>query len=250
MTGLAEGGGLAGAALPGFLLGYLLILAVPGPNTLAVAGLAALRGLGAALPLCLGLTLGAWALAGMVLLAAKGVVADASPAMGEAGRILGAAMLLFVAARVLRDVAPATPGRKEQDRVPGSGGEERHGCPTAPLPPGRAGRRLALTGRAGGALGTFLVGFLTAGTNPITGAFFAVQFLGPSGRSLAGTPTALALAAATPLLFYLAVAGLLSHRATMAAVLACGRPIRVLAAASMVVQAGAMLVPLLRSGLG
>jgi hypothetical protein len=42
-----------------FLLAYLAILVTPGPNLLVIAGVAALRGLRGALPICLGIALGA-----------------------------------------------------------------------------------------------------------------------------------------------------------------------------------------------
>jgi hypothetical protein len=45
-----------------FFAGYVVVLATPGPNLLAVAGIAALRGLREVWSLCLGIALGAGAL--------------------------------------------------------------------------------------------------------------------------------------------------------------------------------------------
>ena len=54
--------------LADFLLAYLLVLATPGPNMLLVGAAAALRGARGALPLCLGVSLGAGALCAALLL--------------------------------------------------------------------------------------------------------------------------------------------------------------------------------------
>jgi threonine/homoserine/homoserine lactone efflux protein len=218
---VADGTG-AGGALSAFLIGYLLILAMPGPNMLALGCVAALRGLGAALPLCLGLAAGAWALGGAMLLAALGAAA-AAPGWTQAGRVAGATLLAMVALLILR------------------GGLRRAGVEAAR--PGRRLTPLARIGGTGSAAGLFVAGFLTAMTNPLTGAFFAAQFLGPAGITLATAPSTLLAAAAAPLTVYLAVACVLSREAVRGAVLACGWPIRVAAAVALVAQAVAMVWP-------
>ena len=128
--------------LADFLLAYLLVLATPGPNMLLVGAAAALRGLRGALPLCLGVSLGAGALsAALLLLVAVAPEGDAAGLGGDGanGRLLGAALLLWVAVAVAR------------------------------LPPIEA-RRL---GRGGHAAAGFAAGFCTAATNPVSAAFFA-----------------------------------------------------------------------------
>ncbi len=105
--------------LADFLLAYLLVLATPGPNMLLVGAAAPEGGAG---------------LGG-----------------GAAGRLLGAALLLWVEVSVAR------------------------------RPPLDA-RRLGRGGRAAG----FAAGFCTAATNPVSAAFFAAQFLGPLGAGADG----------------------------------------------------------------
>ncbi len=88
-----------------FLLAYLLVLATPGPNMLLVGAAAALRGAAGALPLCLGVSLGAGALnaALLLLVAAAPAGGGAAGLDGEAaGRLLGAALLLWVAVSIPR----------------------------------------------------------------------------------------------------------------------------------------------------
>src|SRR3712207_2499490 len=84
--------------LADFLLAYLLVLATPGPNMLLVGAVAALRGVTGALPLCLGVSLGAGALCGAVLLLLW--LAPDGAGLDRAGRLLGAALLLWVAVSV------------------------------------------------------------------------------------------------------------------------------------------------------
>jgi threonine/homoserine/homoserine lactone efflux protein len=52
-----------GLAVAGFAAGYAAVLATPGPNVVAIGGLAALRGFRATLPLCAGIGTGALILA-------------------------------------------------------------------------------------------------------------------------------------------------------------------------------------------
>ncbi|RYI99613.1 MAG: hypothetical protein EON47_16260, partial [Acetobacteraceae bacterium] len=54
------------ARLWDFLLGYLVVLATPGPNLLVIGGVAAMRGMRGAVPLCLGVALGAGALSAAI----------------------------------------------------------------------------------------------------------------------------------------------------------------------------------------
>ena len=73
----------------GFLAGYLVILVTPGPNMLAVAGIASLQGVRGAAPFCAGVALGAGAL-GAALLLAIGAAADAVRIWEVAARMVGA----------------------------------------------------------------------------------------------------------------------------------------------------------------
>lgn len=78
-----------------FLLAYALVLVVPGPNTLAIAGQAALYGVRPVAPFALGLALGAAVLLCLAYLAAS-TVASA----GCCQRAIAAAALLFIAWRI------------------------------------------------------------------------------------------------------------------------------------------------------
>jgi threonine/homoserine/homoserine lactone efflux protein len=88
--------------LPAFILGYTAILAVPGPNMLALGGLAALRGFHAAAPFALGAASGATALA-VVTKAAVAVVAQSSWVIAIRGA--GTLLLVVLAMRMLRSRA-------------------------------------------------------------------------------------------------------------------------------------------------
>ncbi|SDC40095.1 LysE family translocator [Belnapia rosea] len=188
-----------------FLLAYLAILVTPGPNLLVVAGVAALRGLRGALPLCLGIALGAG-----TLNAAMGATLGAAPLTPDwslAGRLLSAAMLLWVAFSIARAQPP--------DAV-------------------RAAHR------AQGA--EFGAGFCTAVTNPITAAFFAAQFLGPLSQGGDLRLLAPLAVAATALAVSLGCAALLAQPACQRAALAWHRPIRLIAAITLVLMATSILV--------
>ena len=201
----AAGSG-CGDSIGGFLLGYLVILATPGPNLLAIGSIAALHGLRAALPLCLGIALGAGALGG-ALVAAAGSIPDAG-SWTIAGRLLGVGLLLWVAAMVAR-------GR--------------------PPDPAAVASRRAWTVEFGAA-------FCTAACNPLTAAFFAAQLLGPlaaGGMARFAVPAAI-VGVALP--FFLGVATLLARPLVRNAVLARHRPIRLAASAMLVLMALSVLV--------
>jgi threonine/homoserine/homoserine lactone efflux protein len=188
--------------LADLLLAYLLVLATPGPNMLLVGAAAALRGAAGALPLCLGVSLGAGALNAALLLLVAAAPDGGTPGLdGAAGRLLGAALLLWVAVSVAR------------------------------RPPIEA-RRLGRGGRAAG----FAAGFCTAATNPVSAAFFAAQFLGPLGTG-AGEGSAAVLAplavAAVVLVFMLGVAALLARPACRRAALEWQQPVRLAAAVAL-----------------
>lgn len=121
---------------------------------------------------------------------------------GAAGRLLGAALLLWVAVSVAR------------------------------RPPIEA-RRLGRGGRVAG----FAAGFCTAATNPVSAAFFAAQFLGPLGAAGAGEGSAAVLAplavATVVLAFMLGVAALLARPACRRVALEWQRPVRLAAAVAL-----------------
>jgi threonine/homoserine/homoserine lactone efflux protein len=127
-----------------FIAGYLVVLATPGPNLIAVGGVAALRGLGGAVPLCLGISLGAGAL--WVTLLAAVLAAPGNARWDTAGPLIGAVRLVWLAASVARQRPP------EQDAKPAKRGDR---------------------------MAAFGAGFCTAATTSLTAAFFGSQFLGP-----------------------------------------------------------------------
>ncbi len=138
----------AAELLARFALGYLAVIAAPGPNMLAIATLAALRGFRGVLPLCAGLATGAGVLAASLLMA-FGAMSDTT-LLEEPGRIIGGGLLLVIALRIARTPPPRL------DAV-----TERRG----------AGLQAGVEAFGGG--------FCTAACNPITAAYFAAQFLGP-----------------------------------------------------------------------
>jgi threonine/homoserine/homoserine lactone efflux protein len=165
---------------------------------LLVGGAAAAAGVVGALPLCLGVSLGAGALCGALLVAAKWM--PEIPQWEGAYRVLGGALLLWVAVSVLRQ------------RMPGSAEHyPRRGA-------------------------TLATGFCTAATNPISAAFFAAQFLGP----LSVSPSALlapGAIAAVVMSFMVVVALLLARPACRALALTWHRPIRITAALILMLMA-------------
>lgn len=194
-----------GWSLVQFLLGYAVILATPGPNLLVIGSMAASQGLRGAVPLCLGVALGAGALSAFLLAAFSSAPAGGS--WQTAGRLLGILLLLWVAMKV----ALQRPGGADAEPSRGS------------------------------ALAEFAAGFCTAVTNPLTAAFFAAQFLGPlsSGGALRVLAPVSVMAAA--LLFFLAVASLLARPFLRRATLAWHRPICLAASMVLVVMAASML---------
>ncbi len=187
-----------------FLLGYGAILATPGPNLLVIGSIAALRGVRGAVPLCLGVSLGAAVLSAMLL-----AVSGYSPAgpWYIFGRSSGVLLLLWVALKVAQQRAPEI--EMELDRRP--------------------------------AAAEVAAGFCTAVTNPLTATFFAAQFFGPlsmSGVSRLLTPV-FVLAAA--MMFFLTMSYLLARPFIRKVVVAWHRPICVAAAALLVLTAASTL---------
>ena len=199
----------ASARLWDFLLGYVVVLATPGPNLLAIGGVAALRGMRGALPVCFGIALGAGVLSAGIAatIGASGV----SAAWDDGCRLLGAGLLLWVAWMVAR---------------------------SRPPDPASVQGQAARTAEFGAA-------FCTAATNPLTAAFIAAQFLGPlsAGGSLrVVVPLSVVMVA---LAYFLAVARLFAHPAFRGAVLAWHRPIRLVAAVALVLMAVSIATPVL-----
>jgi len=132
-----------------FMLGYLLILASPGPNMVAIGTIAALEGLASALPMIAGIAFGVGGLASFVLAVSELMQVEAlSPAL----QFLAGLMLLTVAWAVSRT--------------------RNFAQPEGAANPRRGGQGLAL----------FLAGFTTAASNPITIAYF-VAALVPISRA-------------------------------------------------------------------
>ncbi|WP_052214768.1 LysE family translocator [Belnapia sp. F-4-1] len=187
-----------------FLLAYLAILVTPGPNLLVIAGVAALRGLRGALPICLGIALGAGTL--NAALAATLHTAPTTAGWAVAGRLLAAAMLLWVAVSIARSRPPET---------------------------------IRAVRSAQGA--EFGAGFCTAATNPMTAAFFAAQFLGPLALMDGTRPLVPLAVTATALAVSLGLATLLARPACRRLAIAWHRPIRLTAAATLVAMAASVL---------
>ena len=129
--------------LVAFFAGYCLILVTPGPNMLTIGAFAALNGLRGVVPIALGLGTGAGTLALTIFLTAKATPSGSG--WDAAERIAGCLLLIFIGLRiVIRKPKPHTKA-------------------------------------AGIGTAAFGAGFCTAVTNPITGAFFLSQYLGPMG---------------------------------------------------------------------
>jgi threonine/homoserine/homoserine lactone efflux protein len=214
--------------LAGFFAGYAAILATPGPNLLAVAGIAALRGLRGVWPLCLGIALGAGTLNAAVLLFAFGLAADGA-GWDRVARAIGALFLLHVAVSVARlrppvlaTTAAAEAAAPVERRRRGGGGLDR-----------------------ATAMGA---GFLTAGTNPLTGTFFAGWHVGCVGSEPDRAALGLVVLGVCAIAFgfFLCVAALLARPGPRRAALAWHRPIRLGAAATLLVMSAATF----RSALG
>jgi len=191
----------ASVSLLTFLLGYAAVLAVPGPNILAVGSLAALRGFYAAVPFGVGAAVGATALAGLTL-AAIGAVSDSNWGLGI--RVLGATLLILVALRIA--------------------------CPR----PGPATRGLSLNMP----LLDFASGCCTAVSNPITAAYFLGVFAGSSQTSPEYSATALLVAvSALSATFYVGASALIAIPSIRGAVLARERSMRLVTASVLVLLA-------------
>jgi threonine/homoserine/homoserine lactone efflux protein len=161
-----------------FWAGYLLILAVPGPNMVLVGTLAAVKGLRGVLPLVSGLGVGASALATVVYTTAGSV--EGYPALAAAGRWSSGIMLTWIAWRI---AWPRNPADKP-----------------------RWVRRLTV--------GEFGAGFITAATNPISATYFLATALTQGSQSSTGEIIAIiASAAAGAVVKSLALAAVVSQLA-------------------------------------
>lgn len=187
-----------------YLLGYAAIMAVPGPNMLAIASVAALRGLGCALALCLGLALGAGTLAAVLLSLVLGQAAGSAVVLEFWGRVVGALCQGAVALLILR-MRP-------------------------------------LTGEAPPSAGGFVAGFCTAATNPLTAAYFISQFLGPLGASGAAAELVVMVTVGLAFIVFSGVAAVLSRPGARRLAVRWNRPVRLVAAAALGMTAMAMLV--------
>ncbi|WP_237217019.1 LysE family transporter [Falsiroseomonas oryziterrae] len=205
----------AAPQLAKFALGYLAVLASPGPNMLAMATLSALRGFRGVLPFVVGIASGAGTLALLVWM-----IFDALPdvpGLEVSGRAIGAFVLLLVALRVAR----TPPMREGPYRPLHADGEE----PAA----------------------AFGAGFGTAVMNPVTAAYCAAQFVGP----LAGTPgSALAptLVLLQVLLYGLLVATLFARPAMRSLAIRHHRRVCTVSALVLAVLAVVLVTPLLAAG--
>jgi threonine/homoserine/homoserine lactone efflux protein len=203
-----------------FALGYLAVNAVPGPNMLATATLATLRGLRGVLPFCLGLAVGAGLLAATLRLAfalAQEMASRLTAALPleVAGRSAGAVLLLLLALQAMTAAPP-------------------------PVGPARPPRQ-PLSRRAAGM--AFLAGALTAATNPITAAYMAAQFLGPLADGIASW-IAVLIVPAQALAWGVLVAALFSRPAIQRAALARHRMVCAASGLALAAMAVAMLRPL------
>jgi threonine/homoserine/homoserine lactone efflux protein len=179
-----------------FLFAYLLVLAVPGPNMLAIGGLAALRGFRAVIPLCCGIAIGAGILAFFLY-----SVTDAVPENGvwqAMTRIVGAVLLLAVGVRIAALTPPHDVVRNPNEQP-----------------------------KLSSHLTEFGAGFFTAFMNPITAAYFAAQFIGPLA-DMNDTGVAVVTLVAVPtvaLVSGLTMAAILARPLARRAALAWHRPI-------------------------
>jgi threonine/homoserine/homoserine lactone efflux protein len=149
------------AALSSFWLGYLIILAVPGPNLLVVSYVAATHGLRSAIPLALAIGCGA-----ALLFTAIHTLADvAGSTFRQNLSFMSVFLLFFSAFRILRSKAPSGPDG-------------------APVP-----RRL---------IPDILLGLACGFMNPVTAAYFtAVLLQGNTVLFAPGMAAPLAVSTAT-----------------------------------------------------
>lgn len=120
-----------------FSLGYVLCLMTPGPNLMIVASVALQRGFWGSLPMCNGVTIGSLTLAAGIYWLASAIPAFES--WERTSRALGAMLLLYMAWQLMFKSGMHKPNPAHRT--------------------------------------DFMLGFVTASINPITGAFFASQFL-------------------------------------------------------------------------
>jgi threonine efflux protein len=193
-----------------FVLGYVAVLATPGPNLLAIGGVAALQGLRGAAPFCLGAALGAGVLCAGLLVTAGATVAGGS--WLTVARILGAALLAMVAVSVARRRPPLC-----EDASP------------------KGGTRASAFG----------AGFCTAATNPLTAGFFAAQFVGPLAHAKSALALTPAAVFATALMFFFGAAALLGRPSFRATALLWHGPIRLLASGALFLMATSIVAGLL-----
>jgi threonine/homoserine/homoserine lactone efflux protein len=195
-----------------FMLGYLLILASPGPNMVAIGTIAALEGLASALPMITGIAFGVGVLASFVLAVSELMqVETLSPAL----QFLAGLMLLTVAWAVSR-----TRNVAQTEGVAN---------------PRRGGQGLAL----------FLAGFSTAASNPITIAYFAAALVPISRVTVAeggSSPTIVIIIVIAAALFWFACAVLMARPTMRGFVKKREGVIRTLAAALIAVIALPMLL--------
>jgi threonine/homoserine/homoserine lactone efflux protein len=188
----------------GFALSYAGILVIPGPNMLAIGGIAALRGRRAALPFCIGMAIGAGLLALMLHQALSLSVALSGIALS--GRAVGALLLALMALQLLRQRVPV--------------GE---------VGPGRG---------EGPVFVAFGAGLCIAATNPLTGAFFLSQFLVMATQLPGPAQTCVLLMVPLEALgVALLAASLLGSSRARRAARAWHRPIRFLAAGALLALA-------------
>jgi threonine/homoserine/homoserine lactone efflux protein len=163
---------IAGHQLTIFTIGYVLCLMTPGPNFLAICGVALARGFRGSLPVSLGIAVGSMALAMVVATAAEAI--PDGQAWERTSRAAGALLLGYVAWRLMKAASPK------------------------------------LKPQVGTAEFTF--GFATAFVNPITGAYFASQFLvAPAGASGIDDAVGIAIVPLVALVRSLLIAALLGN---------------------------------------
>ena len=198
-----------------FLLAYVAVLATPGPNMLAIGGIAALRGFRAAIPFCCGIALGAGILASSLFSAA--VVISAHDVWQTMARVVGALLLLSIAGRVSTLKPPRNPtrGRTSSAKLPFH-------------------------------LIEFSAGFCTAAANPITIAYFAAEFVGPLSALNDALPVVITLTAIPTLALAggLITATILARPMARKTALLWHRPICAAVAMALVVLAASVIRPL------
>ena len=193
-----------------FVIDYVVIIAMPGPNTLALAATTALRGLRGGVPFCFGLALGAGSLCVTIGLASG--IGAASSVSGP-GRVVAAGLLIWVAWSML-------------NRRKSTGAEATH-------PVSLAANSLTAFGAA----------FALAALNPITAAYFLSAFLG-SAASAPWKPYAGFSIVIAALATLAVIAGLVSRPPVRRAILQHDRAVRLVAALTLLSMAVRTLLPL------